>query len=237
MIELIKECRGGLATNFSLFNIMALYSLIQYTSTVITEYYYGYPADLQYLYWDIACNFFFFLTIGYTSCASRLSELRPNDRLFSFSNMFCVISLFLIQLVGQFLVIILMAGGTIFTSILQYYTYAGTDVNLLAYQVEEDFVTNTYEVQSLFMFSNFMYIFTVMAFTIGSPWKRFFGTNPFFMIVLVFVMTYSILICVVPKARLGKFELQEFDMRWQGMLLGLGFAFGIYMYVLQKFVL
>lgn len=46
MIELIKECRGGLATNFSLFNIMALYSLIQYTTTVVTEYYFGYPADL-----------------------------------------------------------------------------------------------------------------------------------------------------------------------------------------------
>ena len=35
MITLITECRGGLATNFSLFNIMALYSLIQYTTTLV----------------------------------------------------------------------------------------------------------------------------------------------------------------------------------------------------------
>lgn len=28
MVELIKECRAGLATNFTLFNIMAIYSLI-----------------------------------------------------------------------------------------------------------------------------------------------------------------------------------------------------------------
>ena len=35
MVELIKECRAGLVTNFSLFNIMALYTLIQYSSSVI----------------------------------------------------------------------------------------------------------------------------------------------------------------------------------------------------------
>lgn len=184
---------------------MALYSLIQYTSTVIVEYYYGYPADLEYLYWDLGCNFFFFLTIGYTPCATTLSVLRPNDRLFSFSNMFCVLVAFLIQMAGQFLVIILLAGNTIFTSILQYYTYAGTDVNLAAYLATGDWNTASYEVQSIFMFSNFMYIFTVLAFTIGAPWKRPFFFNPFFLLVLVLIFTYSVLICVVHKARISKF--------------------------------
>lgn len=67
VVELIKECRAGLATNFALFNIMALYSLIQYTSTIITQYFYAYPGQIQYLYWDLAGNFFFFITFGYTS--------------------------------------------------------------------------------------------------------------------------------------------------------------------------
>jgi magnesium-transporting ATPase (P-type) len=120
MIVLIKECRGGLATNFSLFNIMALYSLIQYTTTVIVEFYYGYPADLQFLYWDVGCNFFFFLTIGYTASSNRLSKLRPSDTLFSFSNLTCVICMFLIQLMGQFLVIIVM-NHTSFGSIIDFY--------------------------------------------------------------------------------------------------------------------
>lgn len=69
MVELIKECRAGLATNFSLFNIMAIYSLIEYTTTVISEKYLQYPADLQFLYWDLVLNFFFILFIGYTSTA------------------------------------------------------------------------------------------------------------------------------------------------------------------------
>eukprot|EP00919_Chromeraceae_sp_WS-2016_P027497 GHVR01065284.1.p1 GENE.GHVR01065284.1~~GHVR01065284.1.p1 ORF type:complete len:127 (+),score=1.17 GHVR01065284.1:682-1062(+) len=74
MVELIKECRAGLATNFSLFNIMAIYSLIQYTTTIICQIFYSYPSDFQYLYWDLACNFFFFLVFGYTETAESLSK-------------------------------------------------------------------------------------------------------------------------------------------------------------------
>ncbi len=74
MVELLKECRAGLATNFSLFNIMAIYSLIQYTTTSITQYYFAYPWDLQYLYWDVFCNLVFFLAIGYTKTADKLSK-------------------------------------------------------------------------------------------------------------------------------------------------------------------
>jgi cation-transporting ATPase 13A2 len=69
MVELIKECRAGLATNFSLFNIMAIYSLIQYSTVVIVEKYLQYPADQQFLYWDLVLNFFFIIFIGYTNSA------------------------------------------------------------------------------------------------------------------------------------------------------------------------
>lgn len=236
MIDLIRECRAGLATNFSLFNIMALYSLIQYTSTVITQYFYGYPADLQYLYWDVACNFFFFLTIGYTGSAETLSTLRPSDSLFSLSNVICVLVMFIIQLVGQLSVIIVMANGT-FASILDYINNAGEDVNLAAYLVDNEFVQTTYEVQSIFMFSNFMYVFSVMAFSISRPWKKFFFTNWPFMIVLVLVFAYNFLICLYPPARLEIFFVQEFDMRWQGLMCGMGCAFGVFMYIVQKLCL
>ena len=67
MVHLIRECRGGLATNFSLFNIMALYSIVQYTSTIINQYFYCFPSDFQFLYWDLCCNFFFFMTVGNTN--------------------------------------------------------------------------------------------------------------------------------------------------------------------------
>ena len=66
MIELIKECRTGLATNFSLFNIIAMYSFIQSTTTIILLRFLQLPKDSQYLYWDLCLNFFFILVVGYT---------------------------------------------------------------------------------------------------------------------------------------------------------------------------
>lgn len=106
MVELLKECRAGLATNFSLFNIMALYSLIQYTTTIIALYYFSYPWDFQYLYWDIFCNFLFFLTIGYTGTADKLTKEIPNGSLFTVSNLVQVLVMFGLQLTGQILMIV-----------------------------------------------------------------------------------------------------------------------------------
>jgi len=45
---------------------MAIYSLIQYTSSIICQIFYSYPGDFQYLYWDLFGNFFLFLTFGNT---------------------------------------------------------------------------------------------------------------------------------------------------------------------------
>lgn len=73
MVEVIKECRAGLATNFSLFNIMATYALTQYVTTSICEIFFSYPAQFQYMYWDLACNFFFVIFVGYTATADKLS--------------------------------------------------------------------------------------------------------------------------------------------------------------------
>lgn len=52
---------------------MAMYSLIQYSSAVICQFYVTYPSDLSFLYWDIFGNFLFFVTFGYTQTAPVLS--------------------------------------------------------------------------------------------------------------------------------------------------------------------
>ena len=89
---------------------MALYSLIQYTSTIIAQLYFAYPSDFHYLYWDLAGNFFFFLTFGYTGTVRKLSRDRPSSSLFSITNIFQVIFMFVIQLIGQIIMIIAISG-------------------------------------------------------------------------------------------------------------------------------
>jgi hypothetical protein len=89
---------------------MALYSLIQYSSTIIIQIYYAYPSDFHYLYWDLAGNFFFFLTFGYTGTVQKLSKERPNSSLFCVTNIFQVIFMFAVQLIGQIVMILALTG-------------------------------------------------------------------------------------------------------------------------------
>ncbi len=83
-----------------------------------------------------------------------------------------------------------------------------------------------------------MYIFTLIAFTIGEPWKRSFYTNIPFMIVLVLSLAYSIIIVVVPDSRLALFKVVYMnDSSLNGFVLGTALGFGIFIFILQKAVL
>ena len=170
VVELIKECRAGLATNFSLFNIMALYSLIQYTSTIICQFFFSYPADFQYLYWDLAGNFFFFLTFGYTGTVKTLSRHIPNNSLFCVTNIFQVVFMFVIQLIGQICMLLALSGE--FNADIDYSNNGGQAINEAKYIEEEDFLLETPENNIIFLFTNFMYIFSLLAFSISKPWRK-----------------------------------------------------------------
>jgi hypothetical protein len=84
---------------------MAIYSLIQYTTTVLSQRYLQYPADLQYLYWDLILNFSFIFFIGYTSTAKELSVDRPRSSLFCFTNLMQMMFAFGTQVAGQISII------------------------------------------------------------------------------------------------------------------------------------
>lgn len=84
---------------------MAMYSLIQFSSTIVTEIFLQYPADFQFLYWDVCMNFLLILFIGYTSTADKLSIQKPRNSLFSFTNLLQIIFMFLVQFGCQFAVL------------------------------------------------------------------------------------------------------------------------------------
>jgi len=89
----------------------------------------------------------------------------------------------------------------------------------------------------MFLFANFMYVFTVLAFNIGAPWRKPFFTNYLFMIPLTIILTYSILMCAVPATRSADFQITFMDdMKVNGFVLGMGLAFGFTIFILQKFV-
>jgi len=83
-----------------------------------------------------------------------------------------------------------------------------------------------------------MYIFTLIAFTIGEPWKKPFFTNIPFMIVLAIALIYSIIIVIAPSARIPLFDIEymSYD-NINGFVLGVALGFGIFIFSFQKLVL
>ena len=110
---------------------MALYSLIQYSTVVICQFYFSYPSDFQFLYWDIFCNFFFFLTFGYTKTAETLSKDKPSSSLFTISNVFQVVIMFGFQLTGQILMLVGMSQ--IFSQEIDYFNIGSESTNRAKY--------------------------------------------------------------------------------------------------------
>jgi len=82
-----------------------------------------------------------------------------------------------------------------------------------------------------------MYLATLVSFTLGEPWKKSFYTNKFFMVVLVIVVTYSILIVVVPASRISGFQIDFMtDKALNGFVVGIALAFAFGIFILQKLI-
>ncbi len=62
------------------------------------------------MYWDLACNFFFIIFVGFTATADKLSIQRPSNSLFCFSNLFEVLFSFCFVVLGQISMIFALSG-------------------------------------------------------------------------------------------------------------------------------
>jgi hypothetical protein len=113
---------------------MASYSLVQYTTSIICQLFFAYSPDFAYLYWDIVCNFFFIVVIGYTSTEDKLSVDKPNNSLFCFTNLAQVMIVFAIQVLGQISMILALSGA--FSETLDYRSIGGMDFNKQRYILE-----------------------------------------------------------------------------------------------------
>jgi hypothetical protein len=82
-----------------------------------------------------------------------------------------------------------------------------------------------------------MYIFTLIAFNLGRPWRKPVYTNTLFMLGLAIVLGYSSVIVMVPAARWSGFEVQYMEgSSLTGFVLGMGLGIGLLILVLQKHV-
>lgn len=103
---------------------------------------------------------------------------------------------------------------------------------------EGEFILDSYEGNIIFLFTNIIYFFTVIAFTVSKPWRKEFYTNIPFTAALFLSMGYSSAMIVMPNIRLGLLDIVHMEyqpLNW--LVLGSSWGLGIVILVVQKCIL
>lgn len=102
----------------------------------------------------------------------------------------------------------------------------------------EEFITDSFENNILFMYTNFIYVFTLLAFSISRPWRKEFYTNVPFTVLLVAVLALSTVLVLVPESRPKFLELDRISYHpLLVFVVVMAWGVGVFLYVLQKHVL
>lgn len=200
LIELLKDSRAGLSTSFQCFKFMALYSMIQFVTVIILYYRFSTMNDSQFFYIDFLIVCPIFVTMSMTEPFDDLSVERPSDSLFSVKSLASVIGQIFLQCFGQMIIL---------ESLIQREFYEGIDKNLEYFNKKQVLISNNQESGVLFIFSNFLYLGAIMAFSISKPFRKPFYTNWLFMCNMIVIWIYNFLIVFEEKTRFYGLEIYE----------------------------
>lgn len=200
---------------------------------MISEKFLQYPADLQYLYWDLFLNFFYIVFIGYTKTADKLSVDKPRSSLFGLTNLVQMIIIFGIQVAGQISIIaIFQAYNSDY-----YWTYGGMENAKASYDSYGGFVFGL-ETCVIFIFVNNVYVITMIAFNIAKPWREYFFTNLPLMIAIGLTLLYNHILLFWPDGSFNELHasdyLPDYPIRW--IIFGTSWGFCLVILFLQKVV-
>ena len=192
LIELLKDSRAGLSTSFQCFKFMALYSMIQFVTVIILYYRFCTMNDFQFFYIDFLVVCPIFVTMSMTEPFNDLSVERPSDSLFSIKCLASVIGQICLQMFGQLIIL---------ETLIQRDFYEGIEKNEEYFENKQTLITDNQEVGVLFIFSNFLYLGSIMAFSISKPFRKPFYTNWLFTGNIILIWIYNLVIVFEPKSR------------------------------------
>eukprot|EP00727_Mastigamoeba_balamuthi_P003847 m51a1_g1346 putative atpase (1146) ;mRNA; r:338230-342684 len=158
MLVLLKEGRCALSTSFSVFKFMALYSMIQFTSVVILYRSFCNLGDWHYFYIDLLLIIPLSYALGKGRAAKTLSKRRPVAALVSWPVISSILLLMAVQLAFQI-------GIYVFASRQSWFIQPNPDRGDRAWII-------THPVAVLFLFTNFQYVSSMAAYSIGKPFRR-----------------------------------------------------------------
>ncbi|XP_065842399.1 polyamine-transporting ATPase 13A2-like isoform X2 [Oscarella lobularis] len=180
---LIKEGRAALATSFSVFKYMALYSLVEFATVLILYSIDSNLGDWQYLYIDLILVLIVALVMERTGACEHLVRRRPSGSLVSFPVLFSVVGQIILQILTQVLAYYYVRSQPWFTPV---HINPDSD-NVMCYE-------NTV----LFCVSCFQYIALAIAFSTGAPYRKPMYTNTIYLVSVIVLTLLTIYMTVYP---------------------------------------
>lgn len=206
MWTLLREGRCALASSIACYKYMAVYSLIQ-LSTCILLYAIWWDSrltDPQFLWIDIFLVFPLSFFMGATRPRDELSSRKPPGALVSLAVVGSVVIQTALHLVCQLAFFLYLTKGY-----------------LPAHHPEWDLEAGIkFRVSALFLFANFEYVGTCLAYSISKPWRRVFWTNLPFAVSLVVLFLANIGMVLSPPNWLASLlQLRPMENWFKIMLL------------------
>jgi cation-transporting ATPase 13A2 len=178
IIVLLIEGRASLVTSFQCFKFMALYSMIQFSCVEILYKLDTLLTNTQFVYCDLFLIIPLAVSMGYTDSYHKLSKEMPPGSLISVSILASIFGSIIIQVTTLGLTYYILYSMSWFS----------------AHDGSVDIPEANRENASLFIVSNFQYIYTCLIFSIGPPFRKSAWKNLWFIGVVILVVAMSIVI-------------------------------------------
>lgn len=182
VVDILLEGRASLATSFSCFKFMALYSMIQFTSLILLYSFGSTLGDNQFVFIDLILILPLGMLMSRFQPSRILVPKKPETKLISLSVLFSLLSQIIYQAIAQIFIFYLVISES-----------KQNNLNI----VPDAPNTENPENSAIFLFSIFLYLFAAVLFCSWRPFRSFY--SPFYLYVL-FSIVFAIFIIYSPFA-------------------------------------
>lgn len=186
VVSLLREGRCALSTSIQCYKFMACYSMIQLVTSLLlySVSYQTKIGDYQFIWIDVIITFPISFLMGRTKPKTQLNQRRPVGSLVSRS------------IIGSMMLQVLI--HTIFS--LGFFLWA----NILYFPRYQPYWNKAeqrkYLITTIFLLTNFQYVFSAIAYSIGKPYRKPVWTNYPYYLSLLLLLFFNCYFVLLPPA-------------------------------------
>jgi len=216
---LLREGRAALVTSLQTFKFIALYSLVQFTSSILAYSEGSTLGNMQYLYIDLIMVLPLVLALSQARAGKRLTGARPTGCLFSAPILVSLFAQTILQAVFQCFVFYLVSQQAFFVPATD-----GIDRLVL-----------TQRTTALFVTANFVYLVLAVCFSIGKPYRGEWWKNLYLVGTVSALSLFSFYMLIAPDSFTASvMELVSLPFSFRLMLFLLVLMYGVCAWAIER---